>query len=164
VMQLEGELVKKLFGLFAFVVALKMMLKRSSTGNKTLSHWPMFAVVGFCVAWFSALFGIGGGTLTVPFLSRYKIEMKQVVGTAAACGFPIAFVGALSNMLLGQDIPNRPDGSLGYVYLPALLGVSLTSVYCAKLGANLAHYLPPERLRFLFSVTLLLVGLKFLFL
>lgn len=163
VMQLKGELIKSLFGLFAIAVAFNMLLKRTSMGKKEFSQWPVFSIVGFFVAWFSALFGIGGGSLIVPFLSRYKIEMKQVVGTAAACGFPIAFVGALSNMLLGSNVPDRPDGSIGYVYLPALLGVSLTSIYCANLGANFAHYLPPERLRLLFSATLVLVGIKFLF-
>ena len=111
----------------------------------------------------SSIFGIGGGTLTVPFLSRYNIEMKKVVGTAAACGLPIAMAGALTNIVMGIDLPHRPEWSLGYVYLPALFGIAVASTYFAKVGAKLAHKLPADLLKRLFAVTLFVVGLKFLF-
>ena len=41
--------------------------------------------------------------------------------------------------------------SLGYVYLPALFGVSITSMFAAKYGAELAHYLSQKTLRILMA-------------
>lgn len=162
VVQLDGEILKKMFGLFAVAVAVKMLLKKSSSGGAALSSSPVFAFVGVVVAWVSSIFGIGGGTLTVPFLSRYKIEMKQVVGTSAACGLPIALAASVSNMLIGHGVDGRPEWSVGFVYLPALLGICLTSVYFAKIGAHFAHRLPSKLLKQLFSVFLMAVGIRFL--
>mgnify|MGYP000013950413 FL=1 len=162
VVQLEGVLLKKLFGIFAVGVSIKMLFKTAVSGRALLSSSPIFALVGVGVAWVSSIFGIGGGTLTVPFLSRYKIEMKQVVGTSAACGLPIALSASLSNMLIGHGIDGRPEWSIGFVYLPALLGICLTSVYFAKIGAHFAHRLPSKLLKQLFSVFLMAVGIRFL--
>jgi len=162
VVQLDGSLLKKLFGIFAILVAFKMLLKVEIEAKKNLPGNRVFMLAGVLVAWVSSLFGIGGGTLTVPFLSRYRIEMKQVVGTSAACGLPIAIFATLSNVFIGASVTGLPEWSAGFVYLPALLGIVLTSVIFAKVGANLAHYLPGALLSRLFSVFLMLVGIKFL--
>ena len=162
VVQLEGEVLKKLFGLFALGVAIKMLLKNAASGRASLSSSSVFAFVGVGVAWVSSIFGIGGGTLTVPFLSRYKIEMKQVVGTSAACGLPIALAASVSNMLIGAGVEGRPEWSVGFIYMPALLGICVTSVYFAKIGAHFAHRLPAKLLKQLFSLFLMAVGIRFL--
>jgi len=163
VSQLDGILLKKLFGFFVLFVAFKMMSKKGESGDRPIAAWPEFSLVGVFVAWVSSIFGIGGGTLTVPFLSRFQIEMKYVVGTAAACGFPIALLGSISNMYIGQSVQGLPEMTIGYVYLPALLGISMTSVLFAKLGASYAHRLPSMLLRKLFACSLFIVGVRFLF-
>ncbi len=162
VVQLDGGLLKKLFGIFAVIVALRMFIKSRNPQSLALPGKPVLSLVGVVIAWFSAIFGIGGGTLSVPYLSRYRIEMKEVVGTAAACGLPIALFATIGNMLMGSDFQARPEWSLGLIYLPALLGISLCSVYFARVGAQLAHRLPPMLLKRLFAGFLLLVGLRFL--
>lgn len=160
--QLDGWLLKKLFGIFAVIVAIRMLIKSSNAHSLALPGKLALSSVGVLIAWFSAIFGIGGGTLSVPYLSRYQIEMKEVVGTAAACGLPIALFATLSNMMVGSDFQGRPEWSVGLIYLPALLGISLCSVYFAKIGAQLAHRLPPLLLKKLFAGFLLLVGIRFL--
>lgn len=162
VIQLNGELLKKLFGIFAVLVAIKMLVKVEFDNKKNVPGSRIFVIAGIIVAWVSSIFGIGGGTLTVPFLSRYRIQMKEVVGTSAACGFPIAIFASISNIYLGEGTQGLPEWSAGFVYLPALAGIVLTSVFFAKLGANLAHFLPGILLNRLFSVFLMLVGIKFL--
>lgn len=162
VVQLEGEFLKKLFGVFAILVSIKMLFKIQVESLKPLPSNPVFVTAGVIVAWVSSIFGIGGGTLTVPFLSRFKIPMKQVVGTSAACGLPIALFASLSNVVIGSGVPDRPEWSLGFIYLPALLGIALTSIYFARVGASLAHYLPGPLLSKLFAGFLMVVGIKFL--
>ena len=151
-----------MFGIFAILVSIKMMFKVKIEKRKPVPSNPILMLAGIVVAWVSSIFGIGGGTLTVPFLSRFQIAMKQVVGTSAACGLPIAIFATVSNMAIGSGVEGRPEWSIGFVYLPALLGIALTSIYFARVGANLAHYLPEALLSKLFSAFLMVVGIKFL--
>ncbi|KZY49968.1 MULTISPECIES: sulfite exporter TauE/SafE family protein [unclassified Oleiphilus] len=160
--QLDGWMLKKLFGLFAVIVALRMFIKSASLQSLAIPGNIALSIMGVVIAWFSSIFGIGGGTLSVPYLSRYRIEMKEVVGTAAACGLPIALFATLSNVMMGSDLQGRPEWSLGLIYLPALLGISICSVYFARVGTQLAHRLSPLLLKRLFAGFLLLIGVRFL--
>jgi hypothetical protein len=115
---------------------------------------------GSVVGWVSALFGIGGGSLTVPFLSWCNVAMRRAVACSAACGLPIAVFGSLSYMWQGYGNSALPGWSTGFVYWPAFLGIVVTSSLCARLGASLAHRLPAALLRRIFALFLLLVGIK----
>jgi uncharacterized membrane protein YfcA len=53
-----------------------------------------------------------------------------------------------------------PPFSVGYLYLPAFLGIALTSVVFAQWGARLAHRLPAATLKKVFAVLLIGVSLK----
>jgi uncharacterized membrane protein YfcA len=88
--------------------------------------------------------------------------MQQAVATSAACGLPIAIAGALSFMWVGWHQPQLPEWSLGFVYLPAMLGIAATSMFFARLGARLAHRLSATVLKRLFALLLLSVGINFL--
>ncbi|MNJ59122.1 Sulfite exporter TauE/SafE [compost metagenome] len=88
--------------------------------------------------------------------------MQQAVATSAACGLPIAIAGAISFMVVGMDAPHLPAWSVGYVYLPAVVGIALTSMFFARFGATLAHRLSPLMLKRLFAVLLVCVGTNFL--
>jgi len=110
----------------------------------------------------SAIFGIGGGSLMVPYLVRHGMAMRRAVGTAAACGFPIAIAGAIGFIWSGWREAGLPAGSTGYIYWPALLGISVTSILFAHYGAKSAHRLPAATLKRAFGVVLILVGLRFL--
>jgi uncharacterized membrane protein YfcA len=43
---------------------------------------------------FSAIVGIGGGTMTTPFLTYNKVDIKNAIATSAAVGMPIAIAGS----------------------------------------------------------------------
>jgi uncharacterized membrane protein YfcA len=88
--------------------------------------------------------------------------MQQAVATSSACGLPIALASALSFMILGWHDPLLPVHSLGFIYLPALLGIALTSMVFARYGARLAHKLSPRLLKRLFATLLICVGISFL--
>jgi hypothetical protein len=100
----------------------------------------------------SALLGIGGGTLTVPYLTACQYPMRNAVAISSACGLPIAIAGTMSYAVLGWHQSGLPEGSSGYIYLPAFAGIVLCSVLTAPIGARLAHSLPAQQLKRYFSV------------
>jgi uncharacterized membrane protein YfcA len=108
----------------------------------------------------SSIVGIGGGTLTVPYLVHGQMLMRNAVAVASACGLPIAVAGTVSYALLGWNALHLPDWSLGYVYLPAFLGIGFSSIFTAPIGAKLAHKLPAQKLKRYFSLLLFVMAAK----
>ncbi|MGM0692887.1 MAG: sulfite exporter TauE/SafE family protein [Pseudomonadota bacterium] len=159
---LSGGRLGTLFGLFVILVALKLALGRGPRPGSVAPGRAVMGLAGVVIGGVSALFGIGGGTLSVPWLSRCGLSMTQAVGTSAACGLPIALFGAATFVVVGWAHPLLPDGAIGFVMLPALLGIVLASVPCARLGVVLAHRLSARALRLSFAALLTVVGLKFL--
>ncbi len=147
---------------FAILVALQMVLDLKPKGSREVPGKGGLTLAGAVIGWASAIFGIGGGSLTVPFLSWRSVPMQQAVATSSACGLPIAISGALSFIAVGWHNPQLPEWSLGYVYLPALVGIAATSMLFARFGARLAHRLSPRVLKRLFALLLFSVGISFL--
>lgn len=160
---LSGVWLQLAFGIFLCVIAAKMAMSLSATAA-TIEMPGLVgkSIAGTIIGFVSSLFGIGGGSLTVPFLTWVKTPMKMAVGTSAACGLPIAVSGSLSYIWQGIDHPHLPAGALGFVYIPAFLGIVLTSIPFAKVGVQLAHRLPAELLKKGFALLLLFIGLRFI--
>lgn len=159
---IKGEWLQKIIGTFAVVIAIQLALDLKPRASRDVPGKPGLTAAGGVIGWASAIFGIGGGSLTVPFLVWRSVPMQQAVATSAACGLPIAIAGALSFIWTGWGNPQLPAWSLGFVYLPGLLGIALTSMFFARIGARLAHRLSPRLLKRLFALLLFSVGLSFL--
>lgn len=119
-------------------------------------------VVGALIGAFSSLVGIGGASLTVAFLLWSGVTLHEAIGTSAALGFPIALAGSLGYLWNGWGIADLPAGSLGYIYVPAFLGVTLTSAFSVAWGARTAHRLPVPVLRRIFALVLCLISTRML--
>ena len=159
--QLSTGFLKAFFVLFLYYVAAQMLLNIKPKPHRPLPGWGAMSGVGGLIGGVSSLVGIGGGTMTVPFLGRCNVAMHRAIGTSAAVGFPIALAGAVGYMVNGLSV-QLPQYSLGFVYLPALVGVSATSVVTAPFGANLAHSLPIDKLKKIFAVLLIVMATKLL--
>lgn len=160
--QLPANILNMIIGTFAWAMALQMGFSLQPKGGRALPGRVGNTIAGTVIGWMSAIFGIGGGSLTVPYLSWCRVPMSRAVAVSAACSLPIALSGSLSYLYAGWGNRDLPEWSLGYIYLPALLGIVLTSTSFARIGARLAHRLPPKRLRQAFACLLLLVGTKFM--
>ncbi len=159
---IPGHILQGIFGFFVIYLGVKMLLLTNRPASKTLPRRIGMTVAGTFIGWASAIFGIGGGNLLVSWLVNRGLVMQQAVATAAACGLAIGLVGAATNILVGLGAEDLPAYALGYIYLPALLGIVLTSTIAARFGANVAHKLPAKRLQQMFAMLLLLVGARML--
>src|SRR5690606_8636133 len=120
--------------------------------------WPM-TVAGGGIGAMSAVVGIGGGSMTVPLLVWRGVRPVRAVGTSSACGVAIA-ISSAAGYALHAPPGALPGHAIGYVYLPAALGVAMASVLAAPLGTRLAHAISGQALRKVFARFLLVVGVS----
>lgn len=153
---------KILFGLFLYYVATQMLLGIKPKSSRDLPGNVEIFGAGNFIGIFSALVGIGGGTLTVPFLSWCNQTMHAAIATAAAVGLPIALAGTTGFVVNGWGVEGIPGPHVGYIYIPAFLGIICMSVLTAPFGAKLAHSLPVDKLKRIFAILLYLVGTRML--
>tara|TARA_R110000796_G_scaffold46665_3_gene112853 strand:- start:10377 stop:11252 length:876 start_codon:yes stop_codon:yes gene_type:complete len=159
---ISGPALQKIIGVFAILVAAQMAFKLQPKAALDVPGKPTLTLAGGFIGWASAIFGIGGGSLTVPFLVWRSVPMQQAVATSSACGMPIALAGAASFVWTGWSAAPLPEWSIGYIYLPAMIGIAATSMLFAGFGARLAHRLSQTLLKRLFALLLLCVGINFL--
>lgn len=150
------------FSCFMAFVALQMVLNRKPVPSRQLPGPLALTSVGSGIGAISALVAIGGGTLTVPFLTWCNIALPVAIGTSAAVGLPIAFSGAVGYAVNGWSIANLPAYTLGFIYWPAVLAMATASFFTAPLGAKLAHSLPIPVLKKCFAVLLVSLSLQML--
>jgi uncharacterized membrane protein YfcA len=126
----------------------------------TMPTGPAKAGLASFLGGFSALLGIGGGTITVMTMVICNRTVHQAVATAAGVGFIIGLPGAIGFLLMGNDVSNLPFGTFGYINLPALLAISAASIITAPLGANWAHKLNEKNLKRMFGLYLVVVSIS----
>lgn len=153
------NILRTFFAAFELLVAIQMFLSlRPQAGRDLPGSWGM-SLAGSGIGLISSIVGIGGGTLTVPFLVWCRVAVHKAIGTSSACGLPIAIGGTLGFIVMGWDKSFLPAPSSGYVYWPAWLGIVSASVVAAPVGAALAHRLPAQKLKRVFAFFLLFLAL-----
>lgn len=158
---LDARFLAVFFVVFVYYSSARLLFGKPPHPDHALPGRGALLAAGAGIGVVSSLVAIGGATLATPYMIRRNVPVHTAIGTSSAIGLPVAAAGALGYMLAGQG-QTLPAGSLGFVYLPALLGVALTTVLFAPLGARLAHRLPPARLRMAFAILLLLLATRML--
>lgn len=110
----------------------------------------------------SAIVSIGGGSITVPYLTWRKVDIKKAIGTSAAIGFPLSIAGSIGYLLSGWSHAASVPYTYGFINLPAVLVISITSFFTAPIGANLTQKLPIAMLKKIFALLLATLSLKML--
>jgi uncharacterized protein len=160
---LSGSVLQLLFGALMIMVAVQLLTSKYTGTIKTPGKFRLSSC-GIFIGTVSSLLGIGGGTLTTPFLTSFGIRIRQAVATSAACGLPIAIAGSAIYIISGMTSMLVPQGSFGYIFIPAWLGIVLTSMPFARIGALLAHRINERRLKQLFAGIILILGVRFIWL
>jgi uncharacterized protein len=153
---------QKVFAVYLIIVGMQMAFLLTPMEGDLMQSSILLSIAGLLIGIFSAVLGIGGGTLTVPVLIKLHFPMRNAVAISSACGLPIACAGTISYAVMGWHKTGLPAGSFGYVYVPAFLGIVLTSMLMAPVGARLAHRLPTKKLKQLFSVVVFIAAYKLL--
>jgi uncharacterized membrane protein YfcA len=151
-----------LFVATVYAAAINIFLDRKPNPSRTLPGRLGIFGVGAAISGVSAFAAVGGAFMAVPFMVWCNVPMLHAIGTAAAIGFPIAAAGSVGYITSGLLAGGLPEWSLGYVYLPALAGVTVASMLMAPVGAAVAHRLPTRLLRRVFAVLMFSVATRML--
>lgn len=155
--RLPGDSLRVFVVGYCVLAALQLLLglpRAAPADGAAAPRGPVLAAAGVAIGVVSALVGIGGGSMTVPLLIFLGLAPVRAVGTSSACGVVIGLAAAAGYASQAR-VTGMPAGSLGYVYLPAAIGISLTSAWMAPRGAALAHRISPLALRRVFALFLL---------
>ena len=159
---LSTNILKIFFVIFLYFVALQFLTNKKPKASRELpGRFGMF-ISGNVIGFISSLVGIGGGAVSVPYMIWCNVAVHRAIGTSAAIGLPIAISGTIGYLFTGWGSTLVPAYSIGYIYLPALVGIAAISVLTAPLGVKLAHSLPVGKLKNIFALLLIIVGTKML--
>ena len=159
----DASLLKGFFIIYVFLVALQILSDYTPNPARILPARAALNCVGIIIGWVSSFVGIGGGTLSVPFLIYCNVDAKRAIGTSSAIGLPIAIAGTLGYMVSGLHVANLPGHSIGFIYLPAFIIIALASLISAPFGALLVQKLSVKKLKKIFAVLLISIGLNMLY-
>jgi uncharacterized membrane protein YfcA len=151
-----------LFTAVIYIAATNLLIDRKPRPTRQPPGFAGMAVFGFLVSALSAFAAIGGAFLTVPFMLWCNIPLLAAIGTAAAIGFPIALSGTVGFIVTGLHETGLPAYSVGFVYLPALGGIVVSSMLLAPAGAAAAHRLPTLWLKRIFAVLFYVMATRML--
>ena len=162
---LSNNNLKWIITIFLVVIGIEMIsgftqsLAKKDKGMISLAK-PFVPLHGSWIGFLSSIIGIGGGSFTTPLMIAGGYNIRKGIGTAAACGVPIAAAGAIGYMHYGQTAnANLPIGAIGYVFWPAVITISLASIFTAKLGANISHSISEKALKVSFGAFLIMIGI-----
>lgn len=158
--QMPSEGLKLFFSVMICFLAMMMVIgpeRIKDSGGAWPATWTS-NLCGVVIGFVSGLMGIGGATLSVPYMSYYKTDMKQAVGTASALGLFIAIPAAASFIVAGLNNNTNLPGAIGYFYVPGWFGIILMTVLTVPLGVRLAHNLDHQRLRRIFAVFMMVIA------
>ena len=158
--KLDREIASKIFACLVVYLAIKMVLSIKPKAETKPLTASASIISGILIGIASSAAGIGGGGFIVPFLNSRGIAMKKAIGSSAVCGMLLGLSGMLSFMKSGWNIQGMPAYSLGYVYLPAILGITLTSFFTSKIGATLTTKLPVATLKKAFAGMLIIIAIN----
>jgi uncharacterized membrane protein YfcA len=159
---ISGLFLKLIFASALFLIAIYMLI--SAFKKRSLLEHPEklkhHHIAGFGVGFMSALMGIGGATLSVPYMSACGIKVHQAIGTAAAIGVGIALPGALGFLIAGLNEASLPPFSAGYIYLPILILTLPFCMICVPIGARLSRALAADKMKNIFAFFVMIVAIR----
>jgi hypothetical protein len=162
-----GDLLRMLFGFVVLLGALRMLFARNlllgqealpGEIGESLLHYVLWGLV---VGVISGLTGIGGGVILVPaMVIAMGFSMYQAIGTSSVTIAFNAVGGIIAYAINGWGVPGLPMYCVGYIDLLQFALLAGASIFAASWGVKVAHILPAEKLRYIFVMLMIYIGLK----
>ncbi|MBN2690031.1 MAG: sulfite exporter TauE/SafE family protein [Gammaproteobacteria bacterium] len=159
---LSSEILKIIFAIFMLLMSVRMLFAVQNNPHRSLPGRAGIFSIASVIGLKSGMLGIGGGAITIPFLTYCNVPLRDAVITSAACSLTIAIIGSITVFMTGMHAVHLPKLSLGYIYLPAVFGAGIAALIFAQIGAHFSHKLPVEMLKRVFGGILLLMAIKML--
>lgn len=159
---IPSQALKWFFVAYAYVIAAQMYFNLKPAASRTMPGTAGTFAAGGVIGVVSSFVGIGGGSMSVPFMTWCNVPIHRAIATSAALGWPIAVSGALGYLVSGRAVAGLPWGSVGFVYLPAMVVLLAVTVCFAPLGARMAHRLPVARLKRVFALLMVVMASEML--
>jgi len=150
------------FTVFMGYVSVQMFIEKSKETDRIVAGNGGLFVAGGVIGTLSALVSIGGGSLTIPYLTRSNVELKKAIGVSSAIGLPIAVFGTLGYLVNGWEHSSFENYTLGFIYLPAVVLICVVSFFTAPYGVKASQRIETAKLKKIFAVLLGLLSLKML--
>jgi uncharacterized membrane protein YfcA len=150
------------FVAFVYYAATQLVLDFKPHPSRQLPGRAGMAATGLAVGAISSWVGVGGGVITIPLMALCNVPIRHAIGTSSALGLPIALSGTIGYIATGLGKDHLPTMSLGYVYLPALIGIVVGTFVTVPWGAKLAHNMPVAALKRIFAVVLYILATRML--
>jgi uncharacterized membrane protein YfcA len=160
---LNASLLGQIFAFLELLIAINMLLALKPSPSRKLPGLMGNSLAGTTIGGLASIIGIGGGTLTTPYLLWNNISMHQAIATSTAVSLPVGLAGTIGFLIAGIGSTDIPDLATGYIYWPAFLGIVVASVFTAPIGAALAHRLDVKTLKKYFAFLLIFLAVKMFF-
>ncbi|MFT6734216.1 MAG: putative membrane protein YfcA [Polaribacter sp.] len=164
----SGAVLMSVFVVGALVTALYLFFSKANkikTESKSVRKADNlnYFIFGNFTGFISSLIGIGGGSILVPFYVFKGQGAHSAVGTAAACGFPVALFGAMGYLVIGWNVAQDIEYSSGFIYWPAFIGIIVFSIFGAPIGVKVAHTFEESTLKKIFALFLVFTGSQIIY-
>lgn len=154
---LSGNLLTKLFGIFEFCLGCYFLFAYHAEIATKIPSKRSLRTLSVFIGTVSNILGIGGGTFVAPTLMAFHLPTQRAIGTSSATGLVISFLGAICYLIYGIEEVSHPY-SIGYLYIPAFIMISVLTFFCAPLGTRVAHLISTNKLRKIFAIVLIVIG------
>ncbi|MGM0943139.1 MAG: sulfite exporter TauE/SafE family protein [Bacillota bacterium] len=164
---IAGDILRYLFIMFAIYTIISSLMKKTFIDMKD-NHIKMpnrikTSFIGLGVGVIATLLGIGGSVITIPFLRSCRLKMVNAVSLATPLSLPIAIVGAATSIFNGIQHPDLPTWSLGFVYIPAFIGIVAGGFIGVPIGTRIAHHMPDRLFSKVYLSLLVIVVIAMIF-
>ncbi|WP_150465127.1 sulfite exporter TauE/SafE family protein [Francisella sp. SYW-2] len=161
---LSSKILKIFFIIFLIYTvikwAAKSFSKKKKDGRASQRIEPnniLSIIYGSFTGAIAVLLGIGSSVMIVPFLKHKNFTMGQAAAIAAAVTPFIALLGALTYIVTGFSEISLPHFCLGYVYLPAAIGIICGSLIGAPIGTRLSAKIAPAIQNIIYFAFLIII-------
>lgn len=160
--RLPASTLTTIFGIVVIIGALRTYLAPASKHGVKINSNPLsYIFAGAVIGFFSGLLGIGGGVIAIPIMLIFlHFDIRKAIGTSAAVIIFTSFGGSIGYIINGWGEPVLPPYSLGYINLIDWILLAVPGFLAARKGAEIAHLVNPEHLKYLFVVLMIYVGLE----